>query len=127
MAIVNNRDIADRQYDRQFRNESVSFVSSLGDNASFRTVPKNETWELQTLRAFNGEGAAREMLFLLTDADGTHHATITMSGKIESVDPSRELSWNGSVIVPSGWRIYAKWMGMAGGSSCNWQFTAVTL
>lgn len=111
-----------------FRNASKSFTSSVGVLASFIEVPENEIWELQTMRAYNGEGGSRDMQFLLTDGDGTEHACLSNSPLGQQSVPSYGvLSWNGRVTVPSGWRIYAKWFNMEGGSTCNWQFTAKSL
>ncbi|RMH67394.1 MAG: hypothetical protein D6683_17880 [Actinomyces sp.] len=127
MATSSRIRIATSPTDGFFVNETVSFTSSAGDNASFRG-PGTYPWLLQTLRAFNGEGAARDMRFLLTDSDGVEHAVLSMSDVSPVSVPSGDvLVWNGNVIVPPTWRIYAKWYSMAGGASCNWQYTAVEL
>lgn len=110
-----------------FVNESVSFRSSSGRQASHRAVPVGHAWRLQTLRAVNCEDGARPMEFLLADADGTVQAVLsTVSAGPVLVSAGGTLVWNGSVIVPGGWRVYARWHDMAGGfAACNWQYTAI--
>ena len=107
-------------------NESVSFSSVAGDQGSFRTVPNGKFWRLQTLRALNGEAGAHKMEFVLTDQDGTTHAVLVDGPSAPvSVAAGGTLAWDGDIIVPQGWRVYARFLGMTGGSTCNWQYTAI--
>lgn len=111
---------------RVFVNQSVSFDSSPGSNASWRAVPEGRLWRLQTLRAANGEDGPRPMQFLLADRDGTAHAVLSLSAANPvDVAAGGTLAWTGSVVVPAGWRVYATWAGMTGGARCNWQYTAL--
>lgn len=111
---------------RVFVNQSVSFDSSPGTNASWRAVPDGVRWRLQTLRAVNGEDGPRPMQFVLADRDGTAHAVLSLSAANPvEVAGGGVLAWTGSVEVPAGWRVYATWQAMAGGARCNWQYTAV--
>lgn len=106
---------------RVFRAESVSFTSSVGDQNSSRAVPSDRSWLLQTMRALNGEAGAKTLAFKLVDADGVTYAVLASA----SVAASSELFWYGDVLVPAGWTVRAYFLSMAGGSSCNWQYTAI--
>jgi hypothetical protein len=109
-----------------FVNQSVSFDSQPGTLASFRPVPTGRYWRLQTLRATNCEDQPRPMEFVLADQDGTTHAVLSLEGATPRVVPAQgALAWTGSVLVPAGWRVYARWHDMAGGHRCNWQYTAI--
>jgi hypothetical protein len=90
------------------------------------SVPTGETWELQSVRINQNEGAARDVSMKLADGDGTTHAILTMDGSYKISCPAGEsVGWNGSIMVPEGWRIYTEYYDLTGGSNCNWQFMAV--
>ena len=109
-----------------FVNQSVSFVSTAGRLSSSRPVPTDRFWTLQTMRATNCEAESRAVEFLLLDHDGTTHAVLSEAAvNPVPVPPGGSLSWNGSVKVPAGWRVTARWHGMTGGGRCDWQYTAV--
>lgn len=122
-SIVNRAPLAEGE---TLVNQSVSFDSQPGDSASHRAVPEGRYWQLQTMRATNCEAAPRAMEFLLADQDGTTHAVLSLEAATPTlVEPGGALAWNGSVMVPARWRVYARWRGMTGGGRCNWQYTAI--
>lgn len=109
------------------KNESVSLTSAAGEGtSSYRSVPSGKYWILTNLRAYNGEAGDRKISFILADADGTAHGCLS-NGPLarNTVATLEEAAWDGRVIVPENWRIYAKWHGMTGGSTVNWQYIAV--
>jgi hypothetical protein len=122
-AIVNRGQLGEGE---TLVNQSVSFDSQRGELASYRAVPDGRYWQLQTMRATNCEDDPRAMEFVLADQDGTTHAVLSLEGATPTmVAPHGALAWNGSVMVSAGWRVYARWHGMQGGSRCNWQYTAI--
>jgi hypothetical protein len=106
-----------------FRAESVSFSSTAGDQNSARAVPTGQLWRLQTVRALNGEGAARTVKFKLVDPDGLTYAVLHEA----SAAAGDDIGWVGDVLVPAQWTIRAYFLGMAGGATCNWQYTALAV
>ena len=122
-AVINRAPLAEGE---NLVNQSVSFDSQAGDLASHRAVPEGRYWELQTMRATNCEAEPRAMEFVVADQDGTTHAVLSLESATPTVvQPGGALAWNGSVMVPARWRVYARWRAMAGGGRCNWQYTAV--
>ena len=107
-----------------FENESVSFDSVLGENASFRTISAGAPLILNSMRAVNGDVLARDISFLLVDGDGITHGHMSMNGLDRVSVPSGHAAvWNGAMLVPAGFRVYAKWFSMSPGHRCNWQYT----
>ncbi len=127
MATSNSVDLTARKESssQTFKNESVSFVSGSGDQNSYRAVPAGAYWELQTLRATNGDTVDREITFKLVDAGGTTHAVLSPTGARQTVGAGEEASWVGKIIVPELWTVRAYWYGLASGKTCTWQYTAI--
>ncbi len=127
MAITHSTPIKLREQDRgTFVAQSVSFTSQAGDQNSSRAVPDGKAWRLQTLRALNGEASARNLSFKLVDPDGITYAVLLPNGATPvQVAAGGELAWDGDVIVPAGWTVRAYFLAMGGGSTCNWQYTAI--
>ena len=108
------------------KSESVSFTSSAGDQNSSRAVPAGKLWLLRTLRSLNGEAGAHNLGFKLVDPDGLQYATLSMSGIFpQSIGAQGECCWFGDVPVAAGWTVRAYFLGMTGGSTCNWQYTVI--
>ena len=109
-----------------FVNKSVSFSSSAGDQNSARGPDAGTYWEIQTLRAVNGDSVSREIVFKLVDGDGTTHAVLTTNnGDRYTVAAGEEASWYGKVTVPELWTVRAYWYAMNSGKTCSWQYTAL--
>lgn len=127
MATANTASI-ERQYKNTFKNESTSFVSVAGDQASTITLPLHQVWKIETLRATNNDTVARDIEFQLTDADGVVHVVLSNSTTGRNSIPAGSAAvWNGSVAVPGGWKVSVKWYGLAVSTNQNWQYTAVSI
>lgn len=129
MAVLYRSDTSYLNYvgngEKRFIAESVSFTSVLGDQNSFRAVPVGRAWEIYTLRARNGEAATKEIVFQLVDPDGLQYAVISPTGTHMSVGTLGQCGWDGRLIIPALWTLRAYFFNMAGGSTCNWQYTGV--
>jgi len=128
MALQNTIGLPSTQGNRRniFRNGGKSLTATAGDNVSIVIVPAGEVWELNTLRVVNGDTVARDVQLSLTDADGTEQAVLSMTAQArQSIATTGVGSWNGSILVPGGWRVSVKWYALALSTVCSWQFIAI--
>lgn len=96
-------------------------------NMNIITVPNGEVWELQSLRVTNCSDQAQRVSGKVTDQDGFTYIALPEVGPIE-VPAGGVYSWQGSLMIPAGWRVYAEWFDLDGsGCKNNAQTTALVL
>lgn len=107
-------------------NQFVTFSNSSGDYVSFRSPNAGTYWELQSVRAENAKAGAHDVMFFVADSAGVEHILLSNTGVAPVSVPSGDrLVWNGSVIVPDGWRLYCKFFDLSGSETCNWSYSAI--
>lgn len=102
------------------RAQSVSFTGTAGDPSSFRTL--EGPTRLKSMRAVHTEPANRDLELMVTDGDGITYMVLARM----NVPAGRAVYWVGDLPLPAGWRVYAKFYGMTGGTTNNnWQWYGV--
>ena len=126
MATTNSDLITGGPYRGTHVNKFVSFTSTSGDYTSFREPDTGYYWDLRSVRVFNGEAGALDVMVFIADSAGVEHILLSNTGVAPvSVAADARFVWNGSMIVPSTWRLYVKYFSMVGGSGCDWSFSAM--
>jgi hypothetical protein len=111
--------------------ESVSWDSTPGKDVSSRPragIPTGRLWLLQSLYVRNEEDGTVDATLLLIDDTGTDHARFAQPDQHQTpvpLGPHKDLTWNGELWVPAGWRVGVRLENMAGGARCHWRYTAI--
>lgn len=108
------------------RTEQKTTLTSAASGASFYSVPAGEYWELRAVHATNPETMPLEIEFVITDSDGTTHASLSNGPQgINTVAAGEVAAWDGSIMVPETFRIYTRWTGGASeGATLAWRLYA---
>jgi hypothetical protein len=104
----------------------------LGLRASWRTVPGGSFWIPQSVQASNCDAAPRGMEVILLGPGGITMGVLSSApdgAAPELVPPGGTLRWSAAergnplVVLPPGWSLGVRWLGMAGGrpgATCQW-------
>lgn len=108
------------------RTEQKTSLTSAASGASFFAVPAGVVWELRAVHATNPESLPLDLEFVITDSDGTTHASLSNGENgINAIAAGGVAAWDGSILVPETFRIYARWSGGAGqGATLAWRLYA---
>ena len=99
---------------RTIRTEQKTSSTASASGASFFTVPDGVVWELRAVHATNPETGSLNLEFVITDSDGTTHASLSNgTNGINAIATGGVAAWDGSILVPETFRIYARWTGGA--------------
>lgn len=96
-----------------------------GDVTSAAVVPAGEFWILRSVRAVNGDTATRNIEIQILDADGAVHAVLAEGVSPVAVAAGASLVSNKEFLLPAGWQVQVKWIGLAADISVNWQYVTL--